>query len=149
MADDGILLNFKLPSEALAPRQTFRAGSWKERLNAKRASQPNRTAARKGIPRFEETRGEDAELILPGTRPAKRVRLEDGGSLGNTDRHLGLKSRAKINDVSKARNSGVISSLFTFNPRSEVDEVERDAGHDETVEPSNAPVRMSLPLLQT
>jgi len=147
MADDGMLLNFELPSDAFTPRKCFKGGSWKDRLTAKKSAAYGREkaqarvlAARNTIPQYGEVQSEDEELILPGAQPAKRFRTSEDGesrpaprSSSSTQPHRG--------DILPKSNSGVIiSSLFTYNPNalSKLEPEIKDV--DEMVEPSNAPL---------
>ena len=46
MADDGMLLNFELPTDAFqAPKKAFKGGSWKDRLTARKSAQWGRMKA--------------------------------------------------------------------------------------------------------
>ena len=156
MADDGMLLNFELPSDAFAPRKTFKGGSWKDRLTAKKSAAWGRAKAHeratggggRALPAYGEVQSEEEELIVPEGGPHKRAKIgEDGGirSSGkhNASRPARVGPRAS-DQLPKTSNGEVISSLFTFNPaatsRAEVAVVE-----DETpVEPSNAPLNDEL-----
>lgn len=45
MADDGMLLNFEVPSDFTAPKPKFRGGSWKDRLTARKSAEYGRNKA--------------------------------------------------------------------------------------------------------
>lgn len=45
MADDGMLLNFEVPSAFTAPKTKFKGGSWKDRLTARKSAEYGRSKA--------------------------------------------------------------------------------------------------------
>ena len=153
MADDGMLLNFELPADAFQPKKTFTGGSWKDRLTAKKSAEWERKKApvngsRKAIPRFEEVRSEDEELILPGSQPRKRARTGENGEFRSTAissaQRSGSRQERPSHPLPNSANKEVISSLFTYNPKSTQSQVETLAEDETPVEPSNAPLQDEL-----
>lgn len=144
MADDGMLLNFQLPSDTFTPKQTFRGGNWKDRLHAKKAAKPAVRAATRhqdGSRSRYEVRHE--ELILPEDHRNKRART--GEHSGSRPSHP-LGTRSNQNGVNRIPTGatplkdGVISSLFTYNPTAAPSEQPDLRDNDEPVQPSNAPL---------
>ena len=155
MAEDGMLLNFELPSDAFAPKKTFKGGSWKDRLTARKSAQYGRRKAeeraaglKKSIPRFEEVRSEDEELILPGDQPNKRARIADNGAVRPSSRKSFPSSGGRVDgthrSLPKSMNGEVISSLFTYNPTSTAAQPVEQTTDDTNIEPSNAPLEDDL-----
>jgi ATP-dependent RNA helicase DDX31/DBP7 len=123
MADDGMLLNFEVPSETFtAPKPTFRGGSWKDRLTARKSAEYGRNKAAERANGNAPEREQNQEA-----RPTKRAKTGD-------------------NAPAKANPGDFVSSLFTFNPTSTVTkETEVVNDEDETsVEASNAPLNDEL-----
>ncbi|TKA33529.1 hypothetical protein B0A50_00364 [Salinomyces thailandicus] len=150
MADDGMLLNFELPSDAFAPKKSFKGGSWKDRLTAKKSAAYGRQKAQeratgRALQPFGDVQSEDEELVLPGSQPAKRVKTGEHGEFkprperGPTGPHRG-------DNLPKSTTGEVISSLFTYNPSSaaKVPPGERIAEDETPIEPSNAPLNHEL-----
>lgn len=155
MADDGMLLNFELPSDAFAPKQTFKGGTWKDRLTAKKSAnwgrkkkQERHNAPRKSIPRFEEIASEDEERILPGEAPKKRTKTNTHDSFRPMNRSAPKASNAPTGEISKLRakssNGEIVSSLFTYNPKSSAAAVQAEPDNEAVPEPSNAPLQDEL-----
>lgn len=155
MADDGMLLNFELPSDAFAPKQTFKGGTWKDRLTAKKSANWGRKKAQERIgapksliPSFEEVASDDEERILPGSGANKRAKTNDHGAFRPASRPSVNESRTTHEGPSKIGTKGssseVISSLFTYNPKSTVPEAQPIVNNDTAVEPSNAPLQDEL-----
>ncbi|KAF2483158.1 P-loop containing nucleoside triphosphate hydrolase protein [Neohortaea acidophila] len=147
MADDGMLLNFELPSGAFTPKETFRGGKWTDRLKAKKSAdvRQKRTAGHfsRSIPKFGEVRSEDEELIVPGGPPSKRARTGDVEHSRPRDPTYGHQTSGKPSQsAAKGMTGEVISSLFTYNPKSVVPSTK--TVQDESTEPSNAPLNNEL-----
>jgi len=148
MADDGMLLNFELPSTGAftAPLKAYKGGSWKDRLTARKAAAYGRNKAQerattlgKTIPQYGEVQSEEEELIIPGGPPAKRARFSEGESRPAV-RSTGQRHRGDV--LPKTTTGEVISSLFTYNPTSAA--APQEPVQDETpVEPSNAPLELA------
>ncbi|GAB7362659.1 hypothetical protein MBLNU230_g2968t1 [Neophaeotheca triangularis] len=151
MADDGMLLNFELPSDAFAPKIKYKGGSWKDRLTARKSAEYNRNkkagtgANNTRLPDFRGANEGDEELIVPGAQhAAKRARTDNasrGKLTGNSSgpRHGGA--------VPKSSNGEVISSLWTYNPEGKAAEVEAEPEPEEEetpIQPSNAPLNDEL-----
>ncbi|KAK1076025.1 ATP-dependent RNA helicase dbp7 [Friedmanniomyces endolithicus] len=157
MADDGMLLNFELPSDAFTVQKTFKGGNWKDRLTARKSAEwgrqkaQDRAAAAKRMPDFGEVQSEEEELIVPESRPSKKARTGEAP----TPKHS-TASKPRIpkephrGDVlPKTSNGEVISSLFTFNsaPTGAVAKAvatTRDDDDAVPVKPSNAPLSDEL-----
>ena len=128
MADDGILVNFQVSDGPLKSNVSFRGGSWKDRLNAKRnlgrnqqkKVRTNRTDVQ-ASPDLEQEhdRNADAEPSL------KRRKV------GQQPPHVPKVS---------ANKGDVISSLFTFNPVAKESAEPASSQPDAIVVPSNAPL---------
>jgi ATP-dependent RNA helicase DDX31/DBP7 len=159
MAEDGMLLNFELPSDAFAPKSVFKGGNWKDRLTAKKSAEwgrkksQERATVAKTIPRYREVGSEDEELILPGGPPRKRTKTgEDGPSESRHSESRSSISHAKssrnveaVNRPSHYSNSAeFVSSLFTYNPESTVKNLAQQDTTDADIEPSNAPLDKEL-----
>ena len=155
MAEDGMLLNFELPSDAFAPRSVFKGGNWKDRLTAKKSaewgrkkSQERTATATKTIPKYHEVRSEDEELIIPGGPPRKRTKTgEDEQSRSRFSIPPAKSSRnfEAINRPPQYSNSeGFVSSLFTYNPQSTANNLAQQDATDADIEPSNAPLDKEL-----
>ncbi|KAF2767583.1 DEAD-domain-containing protein [Teratosphaeria nubilosa] len=133
MAEDGILLNFELPTNELtaAPRK-IKGGNWKDRLTAKKSQAYGRQKAQErasggGLSRTPNY-GDYTKPARPTNRPS-----------GSKQPHRG--------DVLPKLNDGqVVSSLFTYNQTSQApQEAKAEAQEEEmTVEPSNAPLTDEL-----
>jgi len=142
MADDGMLLNFELPSDAFAPKQTFKGGRWKDRLAAKKFAQlgSGRSNIPKRIPRFDEVRSEDEELILPDEPSSKRLKFDQQPQPASTQ-----TGRPRFDESRQQRPPReVVSSLFTYNPESSIVTAESVHEASDVVEPSNAPLQDDL-----
>ncbi|RMX79866.1 hypothetical protein D0869_07988 [Hortaea werneckii] len=150
MADDGMLLNFELPSDAFAPKKTFKGGSWKDRLTAKKSAAYGRKKAQDragGRPSasYGDVQSEDEELILPQGHPNKRAKTgEHGESKPRGER--GPRGPHRGDTLPKSTNGEVISSLFTYNPSTTAKQQhEPEPAEDEApIEPSNAPLNDEL-----
>ncbi|KXT01778.1 hypothetical protein AC578_2013 [Pseudocercospora eumusae] len=130
MADDGLILNFELPTDAfILPKTKLKGGSWKDRLTARKSQEYGRKKAqeRASAGDVDSARSdraskpsESASSQIEG-RPAKRARIG--------------------HDVlPKSTNGEVISSLFSFNKTSAATEPV-DKVDDTPVEPTNAPLK--------
>jgi ATP-dependent RNA helicase DDX31/DBP7 len=123
MADDGMLLNFEVPSDNfVAPKASFRGGSWKDRLTARKSAEYGRNKAAERANANGTEREQHQE-----SRPTKRAKTGDSAP-------------------TKAVPGDFVSSLFTFNPASTVSkETEVANVEDEApVEASNAPLNDEL-----
>lgn len=121
MADDGMLLNFELPSETFtAPKPSFRGGSWKDRLTARKSAEYGRNKAAERANANGAEREQNQEV-----RPSKRAKTGETAP-------------------AKPKPGDFVSSLFTFNPTSKATK-EQEVEEDETpVEASNAPLNDEL-----
>ncbi|KAI7190986.1 putative ATP dependent RNA helicase [Hortaea werneckii] len=150
MADDGMLLNFELPSDAFAPKKTFKGGSWKDRLTAKKSAAYGRKKAQEragGRPSasYGDVQSEDEELILPQGQPNKRAKTgEHSESKPRGER--GPRGPHRGDTLPKTTNGEVISSLFTYNPSTtaKLQHAPEPAEDEAPVEPSNAPLNDEL-----
>lgn len=150
MGDDGMLLNFELPSDAFAPKVKFKGGSWKDRLTARKSAEYNRQKAGTGanttrLPDFRGANEGDEELIVPGAQhAAKRARTDGGIGRGNSS---GGTGGPRNGAVPKSSNGEVISSLWSYNPEGSTPKTEPEPEQEEdetTIQPSNAPLTDEL-----
>ena len=153
MAEDGMLLNFELPSDAFAPKKTFRGGSWKDRLTAKKSAEYGRKKAQERavasrIPNFQDFGNPNKEIILPGQRPNKRIKTSGSAQSKTTSQNDISKPGRRADGFQKGQwksaNGEVISSLFTYNRQAAQTQPEQQDGEDATAEPSNAPLQDEL-----
>jgi ATP-dependent RNA helicase DDX31/DBP7 len=152
MADDGLILNFEVPTDGSAfalPTRKIKGGTWKDRLTAKKAAAYGREKAQqrltgKTIPNYGEVQSEEEELIRPDTQPNKRRRTGDKGEFRPASKpHRG-------DELPKTNTGEVISSLFTYNAESvSKPEPENQVEDDTPVEPSNAPLNDELATFTT
>ncbi|KAJ8606706.1 hypothetical protein MRB53_040788 [Persea americana] len=112
MAEDGLLLNFELPTTAFtAPppsRAAFKGGSWKDRLTARKSAEYGRKKAQEraaGNVASSHVVEDGVDPTISEARQAKRPR---------TGNHPGTGPHP----AAKLRNGEFISSLFTYNPAS-------------------------------
>ncbi|KAK3113465.1 ATP-dependent RNA helicase dbp7 [Teratosphaeriaceae sp. CCFEE 6253] len=162
MADDGMLLNFELPSDAFAVQKTFKGGNWKDRLTARKSAEygrqkaQDRAAGAKRVPDYGEVQSEEEELILPDQRPTKRARTSDRPISKHTATAAPREPKqAHRGDILPKSTTGeIITSLFTSNLASKdsASQPTDTAGNaeDETpIEPSNAPLNDELATFTT
>ncbi|KAL4919847.1 ATP-dependent RNA helicase dbp7 [Aspergillus aurantiobrunneus] len=143
MADDGMLLNFALPSEVIKPETKIKGGTWRERLSVKkiaahRATNPKRDA--EGAKKNSDEAGprNPNRIQVSGGRPAKRQRVGGDGSGGVSHGSEGQGQR----QPKKGQGGSIVSSLFSKNPRPQnaVEEGEGQGGDAEDAKPTNAPL---------
>jgi ATP-dependent RNA helicase DDX31/DBP7 len=152
MADDGMLLNFELPTDAFqAPKKAFKGGSWKDRLTARKSAQWGRMKAEERAtgktPDYGNTRGEKEELIRPDGKPSKRPRTDDndgGFKPARTGPRPGGRAPSEREILPKSTTGEVISSLFTYNPAAKATRPDPIPEDQAPVEPSNAPLTDEL-----
>lgn len=148
MADDGMVLNFELPSDAFAQSKTFKGGSWKDRLTARKSAAYGRKKAEeratsgKTIPQYGDVHSEEEELILPSDRPVKRVKTGGNGQFRPAQRAGSSAHRG--DNLPKSTTGEVISSLFTSNPASSRVPLQKSSEEEAPAEPSNAPLSDEL-----
>ena len=123
MADDGLLLNFDLPADAFAnPKTTFKGGSWKDRLTAKKSDEWDRKRDQEQLTSQFPVYSRQEEPSSLDERPQKRARTN------------GSRNQSQPTDRE------VISSLFTYNPHSTANRESPPAKDEGNIEPSNAPL---------
>lgn len=152
MGDDGMLLNFELPTDAFqAPKKAFKGGSWKDRLTARKSAEWGRKKAEERAtgktPDFGRAHGGKEEYIRPEGKPAKRPRTDnhDGGfKPPRTAPRPGGRAFSERETLPKSNTGEVISSLFTYNPAAKAARPEPVAEDETPVEPSNAPLNDEL-----
>ncbi|KAJ9669392.1 ATP-dependent RNA helicase dbp7 [Coniosporium apollinis] len=151
MTDDGMLLNFSVGDAPLIAKPSFKGGSWKDRLSAKKAAlhrQKKLAQPSTGQPDAPpENTSAREESDFPVNRPAKRQRTET--DFRPTAPAGAPRGAGQTNgDRSERRTDGpkqVISSLFTYNPTSTSrGEAKTAEAPDADVEPSNAPLSSEL-----
>ena len=150
MAEDGMLVNFSLTSDTLAPQTKFKGGSWKDRFLVKKAAKyraqkgrpadrtfSNNTPAQQKI--FPES---THELEFASERPNKR-RKEEGdfvaAAIQNGRRPNGGEESHGRHHQSKAHRE-VVSSLFSYNPQPLNPPEEPNESPDVPATPTNAPL---------
>ncbi|KAJ9644485.1 ATP-dependent RNA helicase dbp7 [Coniosporium tulheliwenetii] len=155
MTDDGMLLNFSVGDAPLIAKPSFKGGSWKDRLSAKKAAlhrQKKLAQPSTGQPDAPpENTSAREESDFPVNRPAKRQRTET--DFRPTAPAGAPRGAGQTNgDRSERRTDGpkqVISSLFTYNPTSTSrGEAKTAEAPDADVEPSNAPSQASWTPIQ-
>ncbi|KAI9797412.1 MAG: ATP-dependent RNA helicase dbp7 [Candelina submexicana] len=148
MAEDGLLMNFSLEENVLKAVPAFKGGRWKDRLAAKRIAQyrqqkaltPSKLAgANSTASNLEQLSGNDA---FPTSQPAKRRRLSEKINIPSVESDpvsRRLNPPGKGLQQVKGKPQQVISSLFSYNPKSmvTVDELEENSTK---LQPSNAPL---------
>lgn len=156
MADDGMLLNFAVSSEPWQATPTFKGGRWKDRLTAKKAAQygqmkrsqaanANDTPVQTPPPQNSEDHERQApDFAVP--RPAKRQRVDqpDFRPSGRQGYSEGGQARNNFPPQERGAPKQVISSLFSYNPASAVQQENAEAEDETPVEPSNAPLSSEL-----
>lgn len=144
MADDGMLINFDLTSAPLRLAPTFKGGSWKDRLTAKKSAQYNRQkAAKLSNPNADADASQDT--LEPSDRPVKRPRVADNGLATSNHDHARAQGGYQANSSQQIRKrpNQVVSSLFTFNPEATTAK-EKNQEPEEPAAPSNAPLKSEL-----
>ncbi|KAL3452066.1 P-loop containing nucleoside triphosphate hydrolase protein [Aspergillus insuetus] len=140
MADDGMLLNFALPSTIIAPEAKIKGGTWRDRLSVKKIAEHRKNNPKKDGEEKAETGGDGPRnpnrIEVSGDRPAKRQRV-DGGGEGYQGRQQGQGRGPK-----KLGNGQVVSSLFSKNPRprNAVENTDKKGEEIEDAKPTNAPL---------
>ncbi|KAK4988852.1 ATP-dependent RNA helicase dbp7, partial [Elasticomyces elasticus] len=150
MADDGMLLNFTVDEQSWTTKPTFKGGSWKDRLTAKKAAQYGQSKGApvaqrvrsRAIPNFGHVSSEE-EYIAP--RPAKRQRIDHDHrpSPASSSKRATDGDRLR-QEFGRASQGAVVSSLFTYNPSSTTKLPAEKAQEETYVEPSNAPLQTEL-----
>lgn len=144
MADDGLLLNFSVSESPTNHLQKFKGGSWRERLqakrDAKRGTKPRQNDPNKVPIKSKEFQSQTADFS--DSRPVKRRR--ENGYTPSFSEH-GSQSRPQGQRRNEASTTAgpreVISSLFTYNPKSTLVSEPQDSQQEETPAiPSNAPL---------
>lgn len=156
MADDGMLLNFELPSDAFsAPKTSFKGGRWKDRLTARKSAEWGRKKSAERAqggaqrtPNYGEVRSDEEELVVPDQQPVKRARTGESGEfrpVGHTTKpRPGGRHPSQRETLPKTNTGEVISSLFTYNPAAKASKPEPTAADETPIEPSNAPLNDEL-----
>lgn len=149
--DDGLVLNFAVSNEPWQAKPSFKGGRWKDRLSAKKAAQHRVQKSQDNISKsqpHEESISKVAEdLTNSGPRPLKRLRVEGEPSADYQPSHRQTsdESRAARTEQRRGAPKEVISSLFTYNPVSKANTVDKsETLEEEAVVPSNAPLSAEL-----
>ncbi|KAI9679431.1 MAG: ATP-dependent RNA helicase dbp7 [Caeruleum heppii] len=152
---DGLLLNFSLGDGLLSAKQTFKGGRWKDRLTARKVAKHRQQ--KRDTPVTKEHVLETAENLRDPNGPtqddggpyqspyraSKRQRVDDENHEPANRAEAQSKVPRSVGPSSTDRPGGkpreVVSSLFTYNPKSSVPPAkpQRDVP---TAEPSNAPL---------
>jgi len=152
MGDDGMLLNFELPTDAFqAPKKAFKGGSWKDRLTARKSAQWGRMKAEERAtgktPDYGNARGQKEEYIRSDGQPSKRPRTDnhdEGFKPARTGPRPGGRAPSEREILPKSTTGEVISSLFTYNPAAKAPRPAAAPEDDTPIEPSNAPLTDEL-----
>nr|OQO29415.1 hypothetical protein B0A51_02233 [Rachicladosporium sp. CCFEE 5018] len=153
MADDGMLLNFELPSDAFTPKPSqFKGGRWKDRLTARKSEEWGRSKAqeraRGKTPNYGQVVSDEDELIHADAPAAKRLKTRDAEvvrpSFPRPEPRAGGRPASQREALPKSTNGEVISSLFTYNPETKVPASAPAEVNDIQIVPSNAPLSDEL-----
>lgn len=141
MADDGLVVNFDFNQQPFSkPLASFKGGSWKDRLTAKKAAQ------RYHEKNVQYQHPQPEELILGGEIGSGP--LDILANRATKRQRIGISNGVQKGTQNAAHNRGprqVISSLFSFNPESKgQDEVDKQIQEEPDAEPSNAPLKSEL-----
>ncbi|KAF2798988.1 ATP-dependent RNA helicase DBP7 [Melanomma pulvis-pyrius CBS 109.77] len=174
MADDGMLLNFSIPETGILNKPTFRGGTWRDRLTAKKAAGNwhSRATGRLNGEAFEprtrtkasevnsteigsrpRRKSKSPELEQPFERHAKRARVS--GDFKSASKEIvqdeDFRPQSSSTVTKKPGHDNpkggkqIISSLFTYNPISSTKTLPKeDPQADAPIEPSNAPLTSEL-----
>jgi ATP-dependent RNA helicase DDX31/DBP7 len=113
-----MILNFELPTDAFqAPAKTFKGGSWKDRLTARKSAQWGRMKAEERAtgktPDYGNARGQKEEYIRPDGQPSKRPRTDsnnaDPGFKPRTGPRPGGRAPSERETLPKSTTGEVIS----------------------------------------
>ncbi|KAL1953308.1 hypothetical protein VTO42DRAFT_3015 [Malbranchea cinnamomea] len=149
MADDGMLLNFKLDEGIIKPpQQKFKGGTWKDRLVAKKIALHRQKKAKESV-NNNNVAGESKRPVQTpnkeelGARPAKRQRVDDAEfkpASSSTNSVAQGQPRQQQHGGSKPQGQPrqIISSLFTSNPTPKTTAEVPAQGEDEETEPLKA-----------
>ncbi|BCS19112.1 putative ATP-dependent RNA helicase [Aspergillus puulaauensis] len=144
MADDGMLLNFSLPSEVIKPETKIKGGTWRERLSVKkiaahRQSNTKRTNAGEDGKEGPGSRNPN-RIQVSGPRPAKRQRVDGDGEFQARDGAEGHR-QGQGNAPRKGQGGSIVASLFSKNPRPQnAVKDNKDKEPVEDAKPTNAPL---------
>ena len=127
MADDGMLVNFSLASEGIAPQTKFKGGSWKDRFLVKKAAKYRAQKSTSTVLVSSEDTSRQQQVSDKSTldhdfaidRPNKR-RREHGDFVPATTHNHYTREEASANHGQHHQSKGsreVISSLFSYNPK--------------------------------
>ena len=142
MADDGMLVNFSLASDTIAPQTKFIGGSWKDRFLVKKAAKSRQKKAPSSIP-VQNTHAQQSAFdnsthdVLSIDRPSKR-RREHGDFVPATAQNDRARENGSASHGRHHQSKGpreVISSLFSYNPKPS----------NPIEEPSNTPAVPAMP----
>jgi ATP-dependent RNA helicase DDX31/DBP7 len=150
MAEDGMLVNFSLASDSIAPQTKFKGGSWKDRFLVKKAA---KYRAHKGTSTdsvstthtpaqqraFEKTIPEEDST---SERPRKR-RKEHGDFIPEISRNGPTPNEADGRHGRHHQSKGpreVVSSLFSYNPKPSNPVEEPSKTPEVPAVPTNAPL---------
>lgn len=150
MADDGMLVNFSIASDTIAPQTKFKGGSWKDRFLVKKAAKyraqkgtstdavpsrhtpPQQRAYEKSVPKEDfaserpNKRRKEHGDFTPTASQNSRVPREDTGGHG---RHHQSKEPREV-----------VSSLFSYNPKPSNPVEEPSKTPEVPAVPTNAPL---------
>lgn len=133
MAEDGLMLNFELPSNAFsAPTTKLKGGSWKDRLTARKSAEYGRKKAL--------DRGSQAEAAtVKSTKPSSAGDL-DAIVQDRVEGRPAKRARVGHDVLPKTNDGQIITSLFSFNKAATAPREAKLEPQDEEIEASNAPL---------
>ncbi|EJD02885.1 DEAD-domain-containing protein [Fomitiporia mediterranea MF3/22] len=132
--DDGIILNIaESPEEPIRRRSNVKGGRWTDRVKAKRVQKRKSTTGTTSKVHQTDLQPNAVELD-ESPRPAKRSRQVPPQH--QESRHSEPDRQSKSANTGRAPQ--IISSLFTFNPKVDVESIPRSPS--KISKPSNAPL---------
>ena len=148
MADDGMLLNFSIGDAVVAARPKFKGGKWKDRLTATKVSKhrQQKIFSSNSVSTDKTTSSHATNVVtregdgedVNANRPAKRQRLDQQPRSGLEV--AGTTSRGRYSGHGRGKPQEFVSSLFSFNPASQIPAEKADVEELPPAEASNAPL---------
>ncbi|KAI5363109.1 putative helicase, P-loop containing nucleoside triphosphate hydrolase [Septoria linicola] len=133
MAEDGLMLNFELPSNAFsAPTTKLKGGSWKDRLTARKSAEYGR---KKALDRGSQAETATINSLKPGSTGDLETVFPD-----RVDGRPAKRARVGHDVLPKTNDGQIITSLFSFNKAATAPREAKPDFQDEEVEASNAPL---------
>jgi len=147
MADDGLLLNFDVSNVTLTPAQRVKGGTWRARRREQKRDLAVRARSAQqehGLTRQEAEETKIGNIRKTDNQKAKRQRLngEFRPASQNTlqPNEPSIPTKRRTTEFAQKGPKQIISSLFTYNPVSRLENEEKEEESNQDVEPSNAPL---------